>query len=182
MKAKIDVGWYAFANGKFSLDYTAYSDLIGVVAWVNPDENVPKGMQGLIVTLKQAYFYWCNIYTRFWATLKDDGVLNTYQMFVAQERFNAFVPAVEWCNNYPLKGVYEGKGFIPSQTQLENIVSNSKVVNEAIEKVGGDKLQNWLMSSTEASETEVWICYSAFVLSDTCNKRQKSFVRCVVAF
>ncbi len=182
MEAKIEVGWYAFANGEFSLDYTAYLDLIGVVAWVNPEENAPKEKQGLIITLNQAYFYWCNIYAKFWATLKDDGKLNTYQMFVSQERFNALVPAAGWCNNYPLKGVYKGKAFIPSKIQLENIVSNSKVINEALEKVGGDKLQNWLMSSTEVSETEVWICYAAFVLSDTCNKHQKNFVRCVLEF
>jgi len=182
MEAKIKVGWYAFANGEFSLDYTAYPDLVGVVAWVNPDENAPKGKQGLIVTLKQAYFYWSNLYAKFWATLNDDGGLNTYQMFVSRKRFNALVPAAEWCYNYCLKGVYKGKGFIPAKTQLENIVSNSKAINESLEKVGGDKLQNWLMSSTEVSETEIWICYAAFVLSDMCSKRQKNFVRCVLVF
>ena len=182
MNAKIDVGWYAFANGEFSLDYTAYSDLVGVVAWLNPDENPPHGKRGLIIALKQACFYWCNIYAKFWATLKDDGELNTYQMFVSQEKFNALVPAVEWCCNYPLYGVYEGKGFIPAKTQLENIVVNFGQINNALDKVGGDKLQDWLMSSTEETETEMWICYAHFPLSDTCNKHQKAFVRCVVAF
>ena len=61
MEAKIDVGWYAFANGEFSHNYTVYADLLGVVAWINPDENAPKGKQGIIIALKQAYFYWCNI-------------------------------------------------------------------------------------------------------------------------
>lgn len=182
MKAKIDVGWYAFANGEFSLDYTAYLDLVGVVAWLNPKENPPKGKHGLIIALKQEYLYWCNIYAKLGATLKDDGNLNTYQMFVSQKRFNALVPAAKWCNEYPLKGVYAGKGFIPAKIQLENITSNFELINNALEKVGGDKLQDWLMSSTEESETEMWICYSHFPLLDTCSKRQKSFVRCVVAF
>ena len=143
---------------------------------------MPKGKQGIIIAHKQAYSCWCNLYANFGATLKDDGDLNTYQMFVAQTKFNASVPAAEWCNSYPLSGVYGGKGFILAKTQLENIVFNFELINNALDKVGGDKLQGWLMSSTEESETDVWICYSHFPFSDTCNKRQKVFVRCAMAF
>ena len=60
--SEVEVGWYAFAGGKFSPDSDAYPNCQGVVGWVNLDKNAPEGQRGLIITPDEVEMMWSDKY------------------------------------------------------------------------------------------------------------------------
>ena len=181
--SEVKVGWYAFAGGKFSPDPDSYPNCQGVVGWVNPDKNAPQGQRGLIVTPDEVKKAWSDKHCE--TNIKDeyDGKGNTEKLIAYGKAHDISFPAAEWCVRYSKNGVRPGDGFMPALKQLERIVANRKIVNPALQKIGGIILDGWIWSSSEYSYYGAW-CVDAshggvYNLDKAWNYH---YVRCVLAF
>ena len=75
-----------------------------------------------------------------------------------------------------------GKGFLPAIRQLQQMVANREIVNEALKAIGGDILRGWLGSSSEYSRNGLWAVWANNGnLFGGC-KITNIYVRCVIAF
>jgi len=72
--------------------------------------------------------------------------------------------------------------WIPSAGELTIICMNLTKVNEALEKVGGDKLLKWTWASTEYSSGDAWSVYFGSGYFGHYNKSGSGVVRAVAAF
>lgn len=180
--SELDVGWYAFEGGKFSPTPYAYPNCQGVVAWLNPDPNAPKGKQGLILTPEVLITLWGEICTRTGIGDMSDGQSNTQKLLAyGKERGIAF-PAAEWCASYSKNGVKAGQGFLPAVNQLEQIVVKKKVINLSLVQIGGVMLDDLILSSTEFNEYGVYYIDAANGNTNLYEKDKPLCVRCVIAF
>ena len=185
MKTKeIEVGWYAFAGGKFSPDPKIYPNCQGVVAWLNPDPNAPIGKRGLILTPDAVKTWWADKNCEAGICDDEDGHANTKRMIAWGKEHGVSFPAAEWCYAYSKNGVKPGDGFLPALNQLERIVANRDIINQALEKIGAIILEGWIWSSSEYSNN-----YAGYVLASDGSVRGGSskaynsyYVRCVLAF
>ena len=179
----VKVGWYAFAGGKFSPAPDAYANCQGVVGWVNPDKSAPQGQRGLIVTLDEVKKAWSDKHCE--TNIKDeyDGKGNTEKLIAYGKAHDISFPAAEWCAQYSQNGVRPGEGFMPASEQLKRIVANRKIVNPALQKIGGIILDGWIWSSCEYDGSG-----ARDVLADngavdySCKYHLYHYVRCVLAF
>ena len=153
--SEVKVGWYAFAGGKFSPDPDSYPNCQGVVGWVNPDKNAPQGQRGLIVTPDEVKKAWSDKHCE--TNIKDeyDGKGNTEKLIAYGKAHDISFPAAEWCAQYSKNGVKPGEGFMPASEQLKLIVANRKIVNPALQKIGGIILDGWIWSSSEYDHIRV---------------------------
>ena len=180
----VKVGWYAFAGGKFSPVSDTYPNCQGVVGWVNPDKSAPKGQRGLIVTPDEVKKAWSSVNCE--TNIKDeyDGKENTEMLIAYGKKHKINFPAAEWCNTYCKNGVRPGEGFMPSKEQLKRIVANRKIVNPALQKIGGGELDGWYWSSSEYNDYDTaWLVLANgggvnYGYKDT----NYGYVRCVLAF
>ena len=180
---EIQVGWYAFAGGKFSPDPDSYPNCQGVVGWVNPDKSAPQGQRGLIVTPDEVEKAWSDKDCE--TNIKDeyDGKGNTEKLIAYGKKHKIKFPAAEWCNAYCKNGVKPREGFMPAKEQLERIVANWEIVNPALQKIGGIILDGWIWSSCEYDGSG-----ARDVLADngavdySCKYHLYHYVRCVLAF
>lgn len=177
----VQVGWYAFEGAKFSPNPRTYPNLQGVVAWVNPDKNAPKGKRGLIVTPEQVQKIWAKQDGMIGIVNLNDGFVNTQQLMAYAKDNNVKFPAAEWCANYSQNGVKPGEGFLPAIYQVRLMVSNHKIVNRSLVVIGGDKLVGWIWSSSEYGKGKAWNehVYGGAYSSLTCRVFN---VRCCLAF
>ena len=181
--SEVKVGWYAFAGGKFSPDPDSYPNCQGVVGWVNPDKNAPQGQRGLIVTPDEVKKAWSDKHCE--TNIKDeyDGKGNTEKLIAYGKAHDISFPAAEWCAQYSKNGVKPGEGFMPASEQLKLIVANRKIVNPALQKIGGIILDGWIWSSSEYGSSNAWIVYAA---GGGVHYNHKDYgygyVRCVLAF
>ena len=181
--SEVKVGWYAFAGGKFSPDPDSYPNCQGVVGWVNPDKNAPQGQRGLIVTPDEVKKAWSDKHCE--TNIKDeyDGKGNTEKLIAYGKAHDISFPAAEWCAQYSQNGVRPGEGFMPASEQLKRIVANRKIVNPALQKIGGIILDGWIWSSCEYDGSG-----ARDVLADngavdySCKYHLYHYVRCVLAF
>ena len=181
--SEVKVGWYAFAGGKFSPDPDSYPNCQGVVGWVNPDKSAPQGQRGLIVTPDEVEKAWSDKHCE--TNIKDeyDGKGNTEKLIVYGKAHGISFPAAEWCAQYSQNGVRPGEGFMPASEQLKRIVANRKIVNPALQKIGGIILDGWIWSSCEYDGSG-----ARDVLADngavdySCKYHLYHYVRCVLAF
>ena len=179
----IEVGWYAFADGKFSANPKAYRNLQGVVAWINADRDAPKGKKGLILMPEQVKRLWAETLCDTRIGDENNGKNNTHKLLTYGRNYKVLLPAVEWCVNYHKHGVLTGDGFMPAKQQLLRIVQNVKIVNEALEKIGGDKLSGYIWTSSEYNPCYAWVVKAENAQQYTNLKHySQSAVRCVVAF
>ena len=180
--SEVKVGWYAFAGGKFSPDPDSYPNCQGVVGWVNPDKNAPQGQRGLIVTLDEVKKAWSDKHCE--TNIKDeyDGKGNTEKLIVYGKAHGISFPAAEWCAQYSQNGVRPGEGFMPASEQLKRIVANRKIVNPALQKIGGIILDGWIWSSSEYSSSYAWLVYATGGVYSLAGKGYAFYVRCVLAF
>ena len=180
--SEVEVGWYAFAGGKFSPDSDAYPNCQGVVGWVNPDKNAPEGQRGLIITPDEVEMMWSDKYYE--TKIKDeyDGKGNTEKLIAYGKKCKINFPAAEWCVAYCKNGVRPGEGFMPSKEQLERIVANRKIVNPALQGIGGIILDGWYWSSSEYSYGTAWLVYAYDGSVYGNSKYYNLYVRCVLAF
>ena len=179
---KIKVGWYAFAGGKFSPDPNAYPNCQGVVACLNPDPNAPVGKQGLILTPQQLHLEWASEVGEVFINDLEDGATNTKKLVAYALKNGISFPAADYCHSYSQNGVKPGKGFLPAIRQLQQMVANREIVNEALKAIGGDILRGWLGSSSEYSRNGLWAVWANNGnLFGGC-KITNIYVRCVIAF
>ena len=180
--SEVKVGWYAFAGGKFSPNPNAYANCQGVVGWVNPDKNAPQGQRGLIVTLDEVKKAWSDKHCE--TNIKDeyDGKGNTEKLIAYGKAHDISFPAAEWCAQYSKNGVKPGEGFMPASEQLKLIVANRKIVNPALQGIGGIILDGWYWSSSEYSYGTAWLVYAYDGSVYGNSKYYNLYVRCVLAF
>ena len=70
---------------------------------------------------------------------------------------------------------------MPASEQLKRIVANRKIVNPALQKIGGIILDGWIWSSAEYSYSYAWTLYANGGVSYN-HKGYAFYVRCVLAF
>ena len=180
---EIQVGWYAFAGGKFSPDPNAYPNCQGVVGWVNPDKSAPQGQRGLVITPDEVEMMWSDKHCE--TNIKDeyDGKGNTKELIAYGKAHDIAFPAAEWCAQYSKNGVNPGEGFMPASEQLKRIVANRKIVNPALQKIGGIILDGWIWSSSEYSYNYAWLVNASYGgVDDDVKAWAGNYVRCVLAF
>ena len=181
LSSKIEVGYYAFAGGKFSPDPNAYPNCQGVVAWLNPDPNAPIGKRGLILMPEMVKTWWADKNCETGIGDEEDGQANTRRLIAYGKKHDIKFPAAEWCYAYSKNGVKSGEGFLPAKKQLERIVASRDIINPALEKIDGKILNGWIWSSSEYSYNYAW-----YMSVDGCvfgNSKINPFsVRCVIAF
>ena len=183
MKTEVKVGWYAFEGGKFSQDPKAYPNLQGVVAWLNPDPNAPKGKRGLILTPYEVIESWADKYCVTGICDNEDGQANTKGLIAYGKKHDIKFLAAEWCYAYSNNGVKPGEGFLPALNQLRRIVDNRDIINSSLKKIGGRILKDWICSSSEYSYYGAWYVYAYSGYVDWTSKYYNySYVRCVLAF
>ena len=181
--SEVKVGWYAFAGGKFSPDPDSYPNCQGVVGWVNPDKNAPQGQRGLIVTPDEVKKAWSDKHCE--TNIKDeyDGKGNTEKLIAYGKAHDISFPAAEWCAQYSKNGVKPGEGFMPASEQLKLIVANRKIVNPALQKIGGIILDGWIWSSSEYDYTYAWdVTADGGAVYGNSKSYGNGYVRCVLAF
>ena len=180
---EIQVGWYAFAGGKFSPDPNAYPNCQGVVGWVNPDKSALQGQRGLIVTPDEVQKAWSDKDCE--TNIKDgyDGKGNTEKLIAYGKKYKINFPAAEWCAKYCKNGVKPGEGFLPAIKQLERIVVNREIVNPALKRINGVELGGWTWSSSEYDNFGAWdVAAGNGNVGDNYKFNSSGYVRCVLAF
>ena len=180
--SKLEVGWYAFEDGKFSPIPYAYPNCQGVVAWLNPDPNAPKGKRGLILTPEVFMTLWGEICFQTGIGDMADGQSNTQKLLAYGKEHGIAFPAAEWCASYSKNGVKAGQGFLPAVNQLEQIVVTIKVVNLSLAQIGGVILDGLILSSTEFNEHGVYYIDTDNGQTNLYEKNKPLCVRCVIAF
>ena len=182
LSSKIEVGYYAFAGGKFSPDPNAYPNCQGVVAWLNPDPNAPAGKRGLIITPDEVKLVWADKYCEIGICDEEDGQANTRRLIAYGKKHDIKFPAAEWCHSYSKNDVKSGDGFLPALNQLKGVVANRDIINPALEKIGSKILKNWVWSSFESCYTGAWCVFADYGNVDWDYKKLANTVRCVIAF
>ncbi len=183
VSSKLEVGWFAFEGKKFSPDPYAYPNCQGVVAWLNPDPNAPKGKRGLILTPDAMLKLWADEYCKTEICDEEDGKTNTRRLIAYGKKHGISFPAAEWCYRYSKNGVKPGEGFLPAKNQLKRIVANRNIINMALKKIDGQILNGCIWASSEYSSNN----YAEIVNANDGNvfnyiKYYYYYVRCVIAF
>lgn len=177
----VKVGWYAFANGKFSADKKAYENLLGVVAWVNSDRSALKGSRGLILLPDALDDVWQTKKCLTNTSDKDNGEENTEKCKQAFLKNKASFPLVDWCQQYNKRT--KQKAFIPAINQLLKIAENVDVINISLKGIKSPLLKGWVMSSTECNQWRQYAVCFPYVLDGACGKSDSKIVkRVVIAF
>lgn len=145
---KYKVGWFAFEGEKYSPNPKAYPNCQGVVSWVNPDKDAPVGKKALILLPETFYSIW-GCWKMVDATSLDDGRLNTQKILRYARENKLNFPAAEWCASYCKNGISQGEVFWPAVNQLEAFAKNIKIINQAMEQIGGKELYGICLSSSE---------------------------------
>ena len=145
------IGGYAFINDIFAPYPTAYSGLLGIVSWLNPDANAKPGERGLILIPKKFTDKWANSYGRTGINHVYDGAANTDKLMVWSNLKKYVFYAAQMCNKYSSKGIEKGQAFLPAVEQLSAIVKNIKPIRAAMKELGLD-FGGKLLTSTEYTE------------------------------
>lgn len=182
MSTKIEIGYYAFEGGKFSSDPNAYLNCQGVVAWLNPDSSASEGKRGLILIPDAERFMWAKVSTEIGAQCEYGGKSNTQKILDYAEKYKLNFPAAQWCASYSKNGIKPGEAFLPAQGQWWNMLDNLKIINSALDKMGGALLTNVVCSSTECSSNLVWCMDMDDLYALKESKRSYFTVRAVIAF
>ncbi len=180
--SKLEVGWYAFEGKKFSPNPKAYPNCQGVVAWLNPDPNAPKGKRGLILTPEVFVELWEEVCIQTGIGDMADGQTNTQKLLAYGKEHGIKFPAAEWCASYSKNGVKAGQGFLPAVNQLEQIVVKIEVINLSLAQIGGVILDSLILSSTEFNEYGIYYIDTANGYTNLYVKDKPLCVRCVIAF
>lgn len=175
----LQVGCYAFENGCFSLNEHTYSDLLGVVAWLNPDKNAPAGFRGLILLPNEICDVWQTRKIQTNVCDRQNGEKNTQDLMALYGKGICF-PAVEWLKEYNKKALE--KAFIPAVEQMVRIVKNTEKVNPALKKIGGAMLSGWIFSSTEHNTHRQAAVLVPVGCDGACGKKEVRSVRFVIPF
>ena len=127
--SNVQVGWYAFANGKFAPDPNVYPNLQGVVAWLNPDKSAPVGKKGLILIPDEIDGFWISEINDVGTLDAEDGKTNTNKLLNWAKDHDWNMASAEWCASYANNGVKSGEEFWPAKNQLVRIAKNRVCIN-----------------------------------------------------
>ena len=123
VEPKFHLGDYAFAGGEFSKDKNAFPKRLGIVVYINPDVNAPKGQRGIILAESENVLPWATRDEVTGAT-ENVGGLNCHKLLeIVQANENVHYPAAEYCLNYRKEGV--GGWFLPSWEELNKCMMAS---------------------------------------------------------
>ena len=184
METKIKIGWYAFEGGQFSSDPEAYPNLQGVVAWLNPNPDAPIGERGLILMPEATRDIWAEDAYKTGFGDENDGKANTQKIIAFASEHNVKYPAATWCHSYSNIGVKSGEGFLPAKNQLQAMIDKCEIINMALKRIGGVRLDGWIWSSSEYNDHFVWGINANHGTVDGLTKYSYYgyYVRCVIAF
>ncbi len=177
----VKVGWYAFVNGKFSPDKNAYSDLLGVVAWINPNKNALKGSRGLILLRDELKEVWQTKKCLTNISDSDNGEENTDKCEQVSLNRGISFPLFEWCKNYTKRT--GKKVFVPAINQLIKIAKNLDIINNSLKAIKAPILKGWVVSSTESNQWRQRSIGFPYAVEGLCVKTDEKLVaRIVMAF
>lgn len=177
----VKVGWYAFANGKFSSDKNAYSDLLGVVAWINPNKNALKGSRGLILLRDELNEVWQTKKCLTNISDSDNGEENTEKCEKVSLNRGISFPLFEWCKNYTKRT--GKKVFVPAINQLIKISKNLDTINNSLKDIKSPILKGWVVSSTECNQWRQYSICFPYLIEGRCGKTdRKAIARIVTTF
>ena len=180
--SNVQVGWYAFANGKFAPDPNVYPNLQGVVAWLNPDTDAPVGKRGLILIPDEIDGFWISEISDVGTLNPEDGKANTKKLLNWAKNHDSNMASAEWCASYANNAVKSGEGFWPAKNQLVRIAKNRVCINQALDKIGGVRLEGMIWSSTDDGLAHAWCVYAGNNTAYSYYKRVNFYVRCVLEF
>lgn len=146
------IGWYAFAGGKFSASPDEYENLQGVVAYINPNNG-----HGLILLPEEEKMVWALDNTFFGVDDERDGFANTCELVNYAKSRRVYFNAVEWCHWYERRGIRPKEAFLPAILQWIEIFNNADKINEALYKIGAAPLAYRYWSSCEFDDR--FACY-----------------------
>ena len=141
------IGWYMFANGKFSPYPDTFSVPIGVVAWLKPNLEAKAGERGFIVLFNEYYGVWSDHNLLYLSRDTSDGEKNTQNILQKAKTLKLLEPVAEFCEATN-KLIGGANAFIPAYKQLDKIASSYSVIRDAFEAVG-KTFHPFLFSSTE---------------------------------
>lgn len=165
------IGWYLFANGKFSPYPDTFQKPIGVVAWIKPDLNAKAGERGIVVLFDEYYGEWSKRNLLLFANDPSDGDKNTQVMLQKAKVLEISVPVAEFCEKVN-KTIGWTRAFIPAYKQLDRIAIGYSTIFDAFQAVG-KTFHSFLFSSTEVGCKQV-ICMDMTTAKITENVKTNS--------
>jgi len=153
----LKVGDYAFRSGLFSPHPETYPFCIGVIGWLNPDKNAPKGQRGLIVWPEQIVASWMQTPSLTGVADCSNGKANTQELVNAQRRIGSYICGVNYCLDNTPDLPFDL--YWPAVDELKKITENCEIIRPALEKIEGEFI-GFLFSSTEADAEHAYTVYS----------------------
>ena len=169
----VEIGDYAFAGGFFSSNPDAYSNRLGIVAWINPNKDTTNNLHGIILIPDETQAAWA------------EKVSSSNEDETSNENLNEsqkIQTAVNWCQAYCKNGIQKGEAQLPTVNQLRQIQSNRELLNSALRKIGGATLGGWYWSSSEYNADGAWAVDINNGRADWRCKKDNYYVRCILAF
>ena len=153
-----DVGDIFYSDKTCSADVVSGKTPIGVVF---------DTTNRLIIGLEQYQRYWSsstfdvpglsNITSSSAVTADWQGKNNTRVVLEYCKANGKSCPAFEYVNSYKTEGTIAGDWYLPAFGELNAIYGNKDVLNIALGKIGGTKLEtNYYWSSSESSDYTAW--------------------------
>ena len=149
----------------------------------------------LAIGLEESPEYWSTGYfdvpglsniTSPWAATVDwQGKNNTQIVLDYCKAKGKSCPAFEYVNSYKTEGTQAGDWYLPAMGELYAIYVNKDVLNIALRKIGGTKLEASFIywSSSESSRDNAWyLTISGGNVSDDTKGSRFNSVRPVLAF
>lgn len=126
------VGNFYYDDGSFSSSYSSTKTCIGIIFWVNPEDNAsPKGK---IVSLDEAQLAW-----------STETVAFTKDFVNASTVINAVKAITDWQSKYPAIAWCDQKGagwYLPSRDELVTLCNNKAVIQTSLTACGGSAIHD----------------------------------------
>ena len=153
----IKVGHYAFDGYLFSPYPDAHRKRQGVVVWVNPDKNAPRGQRGLVMIPKVFPFSVTGHNGKeTGASNFEDGYVNTYELLQHKRQYGVRYYGVEIISGYEHNGINKGQLFVPAIGQLARLMKDKDKINRALANIKAQGLKDIVVSSTEQSSHNMY--------------------------
>ena len=173
-----------------------YSDKscdLNVIASKKPIGVVFDRARQLAIGLEQSHLYWStdpfdvpwlsNIELSSTAIADWQGKNNTREVLEYCKADGKSCPAFEYVNSYKTEGTNAGDWYLPAMGELNAIYDNKDVLNIALGKIGGTKLDGSYWASTEYSDEYAWkLSFGDGDVSQYYKPHRYVYVRPVLAF
>ena len=165
--------WFGFRSMTYQVgDYYDDGEKQGVVFEVDG-----LGRHGKIVSLDEEDLQWCTGEESNIGALDSYNGRNNQDLIEQIADWRTKYPAFAWCAD-------RGEGwYLPSPNELRTIYRVKDKVDKTLEKMSGDKFQNyWYWSSTESIDDCAWLVYLSSGDALDYSKGDGNYVRAVSAF